>query len=156
MLTETLPTIKKELQHKSSEELLELCLRLSKFKKENKELMSYLLFMEADIPEYIIEVKKQINKDFAQINNNNYYLIKKSVRKILRYAKKQIRFTLKKEVAVEVLIHFCLKMKTIRPSISNNKMLSNIYDRQIAAIQKDISTLHEDLQYDYQQKLDAL
>jgi hypothetical protein len=101
-------------------------------------------------------VKKQINKDFAQINNNNYYLIKKSVRKILRYAKKQIRFTLKKEVAVEVLIHFCLKMKTIRPSISNNKMLSNIYDRQIAAIQKDISTLHEDLQYDYQQKLDAL
>jgi hypothetical protein len=156
MLTETLPTIKKELQHKSSEELLELCLRLSKFKKENKELMSYLLFMEADSPEYIIEVKKQINKDFAQINNNNYYLIKKSVRKILRYAKKQIRFTLKKEVAVEVLIHFCLKMKTIRPSISNNKMLSNIYDRQIAAIQKDISTLHEDLQYDYQQKLDAL
>jgi hypothetical protein len=156
MLTETLPTIKKELQHKSSEELLELCLRLSKFKKENKELMSYLLFMEADIPTYINEVKKQIDEDFSQINHSNYYLIKKSVRKILRYAKKQIRFTLKKEVAVEVLIHFCMKMKTISPSIKNNKMLTNIYDRQITAIQKDVSMLHEDLQYDYQLKLEAM
>lgn len=156
MLTETLPTIKKELQHKSQEELLELCLRLSKFKKENKELMSYLLFMESDMHHYIEEVKKQMDEDFATINNSNYYLIKKSVRKILRYAKKQIRFTLKKEVSIEVLIHFCLKLKAIKPSIQQNKILSNIYERQLAAIHKDINSLHEDLQYDYQLKLSAL
>ena len=33
----TVPQIKKELTHLSKIELIELCLRLSKFKKENKE-----------------------------------------------------------------------------------------------------------------------
>ena len=36
--------IKKELHHLSSDKLMELCLRLSRFKKENKELLTYLLF----------------------------------------------------------------------------------------------------------------
>ena len=36
--------IKKELNDRSKEELAELCLKLSKFKKENKELLTYLLF----------------------------------------------------------------------------------------------------------------
>ena len=36
--------IKDDLKMRSKEELQELCLTLSKFKKENKELLTYLLF----------------------------------------------------------------------------------------------------------------
>ena len=61
-------TIKKELQHLSSDELTELCLRLSRFKKENKELLTYLLF-EADFEEgYIETVKLEIDEQFELIN----------------------------------------------------------------------------------------
>ena len=40
--------IKEDLQTRSREELTELCLSLSKFKKENKELLTYLLFEASD------------------------------------------------------------------------------------------------------------
>ena len=44
MKAATVAQLKKELQFKSQEEIMELCLRLARFKKENKELLTYLLF----------------------------------------------------------------------------------------------------------------
>ncbi len=44
MKAATVKQIKDELKHHSQEELIDLCLHLSKFKKENKELLSYLLY----------------------------------------------------------------------------------------------------------------
>ena len=54
--------IKEELIIRSREELTELCLNLSKFKKENKELLTYLLF-EADDENYFIQGIKGGNKN---------------------------------------------------------------------------------------------
>ena len=48
MKTPSIQQIRQELQERSSKELMEYCLRLVKFKLENKELLSYLLF-EAEI-----------------------------------------------------------------------------------------------------------
>ena len=149
-------TIKKELKHRSSEELLELCLRLSKFKKENKELLTYLLFESHDESGYIETVKAEIDEQFETINTNSYFYIKKSVRKILRNIKKYARYSLKKETEVELLLHFCTALKDFEPSIFKNITLNNIYDRQIIAIKKIVSNLHEDLQYDYNLVLEEL
>ncbi|MCK0124563.1 hypothetical protein MWU76_09130 [Gelidibacter sp. F2691] len=149
-------TIKKELKHRSTEELLELCLRLSKFKKENKELLTYLLFESHDESGYIETVKAEIDEQFEAINTNSYFYIKKSVRKILRNIKKYARYSLKKETEVELLLHFCTVLKDFKPSMSKNATLLNIYDRQIALIKKIVSGLHEDLQYDYQVQLEDL
>ncbi len=44
MKTATVKELKNELSHNTQSELIELCLQLSKFKKENKELLTYLLF----------------------------------------------------------------------------------------------------------------
>ena len=149
-------TIKKELKHRSSEELLELCLRLSKFKKENKELLTYLLFESHDESGYIETVKAEINEQFEGINTNSYHYIKKSIRKILRNIKKYSRYSLKKETEVELLLHFCTVLKDFKPSIFKNVTLINIYDRQILLIKKIVATLHEDLQYDYHLELEKL
>ena len=52
--------IKQELNTLSAKELLELCLQLAKYKKDNKELLSYLLFEADDLPSYIAGVKEEI------------------------------------------------------------------------------------------------
>ena len=148
--------IKKELKHLSTEELIELCLRLSKFKKENKELLTYLLFESHNEDEYIETVKLYIDEQFEVININSYFYIKKSVRKILRNIKKFARYSLKKETEVELLLYFCQKLKTFKPSIKHNVTLTNIFERQILLIKKIVSTFHEDLQYDYKLMLDEL
>ena len=48
MKTASLKEIKTELENVSPALLLELCLKVTKFKKENKELLTYLLFEEHD------------------------------------------------------------------------------------------------------------
>jgi hypothetical protein len=148
--------IKKELEHLSYEELTELCLRLSKFKKENKELLTYLLFEAHDETGYIESVKAEVDAQFETINTNSYFYIKKSVRKILRIIKKFARYSLKKETEVELLLYFCHKLQTFEPSIYNNVTLTNIFNRQILLIEKTVKTLHEDLQFDYHLKLEEL
>ena len=148
--------IKQELQHRSSQELLEICLRLSKFKKENKELLTYLLLESADEAAYIENVKQQLDEQFDQINRSNFYFIKKSVRKILRTLKKYSRYSTKKETEVELLLFFCERLHSFTPSIKRDKALRNLYERQILQIKKMNLTLHEDLQYDYQLELQRL
>ncbi|GFZ76356.1 hypothetical protein GCM10011531_01840 [Aquaticitalea lipolytica] len=148
--------IKKELQHHTQEELIELCLRLSKFKKENKELLTYLLFEAHDESGYIETVKREIDSQFETINTNSYFYIKKSVRKILRLIKKYARYSLKKETEVELLLYFCQKLKDFSPSIKHNVTLTNIYERQIVVVKKIVNTLHDDLQYDYNLVLEEL
>lgn len=147
-------TIRKELKHKTNEELAELCLRLSRFKKENKELLTYLLFEADSEAGYIETVKAEIDEQFELINTDSFFYIKKSVRKILRNTKKYIRYSLNKETEVELLLYFCKKLKTMSPSISRNTTLTNLYDRNIEAITKKILALHEDLQYDYNVELE--
>ena len=148
--------IKKELEHLSSYELTELCLRLAKFKQENKELLTYLLFEAHDETGYIEAVKAEVDEQFEQINTSSYYYMRKSVRKILRTIKKFARYSQKKETEVELLLHFCFKLKALKPSIFNNVTLTNTYNRQLALVKKIVATLHEDLQYDYRLKIDEL
>ncbi|HLT33503.1 MAG TPA: hypothetical protein VKZ98_06915 [Aquaticitalea sp.] len=152
----TVNQLKKELVTCTSDELVELCLRLSKFKKENKELLTYLLFESSDETSYIASVKSQIDEQFENINTDSFHYIKKSVRKILRIIKKFSRYSLKKETEVELLLYFCWKLKNFKPSIQKNTTLLNIYGRQLLYIKKVVATLHEDLQYDYQLEIDKL
>ncbi|WMI64980.1 hypothetical protein RBH94_13035 [Aestuariibaculum sp. YM273] len=149
MKATSIANIKKELKHKSPEELLEICLRLSKFKKENKELVTYLLF-EADYENgYIESIKQHIDTQFEAINTKSYFYIRKSVRKILTQTKKYIRYSQNKETEVELLLYFLQVLKDFKPSYKRSAQLQNLYNRQLALVKKTVSTLHEDLQYDY-------
>ncbi len=156
MKAATVTELKKELSNRSPKELLELCLRLSKFKKENKELLTYLLFEASNEAGYVESIKREMDQEFELINRRNFYFVKKSIRKILRNVKKYIRYSKNKETEVDLLIYFCTKLKNFSPSIRRNIMLNNLYHRQIAMIRKTVATLEEDLQYDYEMELDEL
>ena len=156
MKTATIKELKVELGHYSREELLDYCLRMAKFKKENKELLTYLLFEASNEAHYIEGLKELIDERFSEINTSNYYYIKKSIRKILREIKKHLRYSKNKETAVELLIYFCQKLALMQPSMNRSIALQNIYQRQLILIRKTIKTLDEDLQYDYGVELDNL
>ncbi|SDK72736.1 hypothetical protein SAMN04488034_101247 [Salinimicrobium catena] len=148
--------LKDELKHRSPRELLEIVLRLSRFKKENKELLTYLLFSAADEEGYIEAVKQEMDEQFQEINRSSYYFMKKSMRKILRNVKKFSRYSGKKETETELLIYYLQKMDSFSPSIHRNKTLQNLFDRQLALVKKNIPKLHEDLQYDLNLELEKL
>ncbi|MEP3836021.1 MAG: hypothetical protein ABJM36_00140 [Algibacter sp.] len=151
-----LPEIKKELNTLSHKETQELCLRLARFKKENKELLTYLLFESHNESGYIETVKSYMDEEFDLINTNSYFFIRKSTRKILRNVKKFIRYSQKKETEVELLLYFCQKLKDFKPSIKGSTQLQNMYNRQILLAKKSIAKLHEDLQYDFNLMLEDL
>jgi DNA repair protein RadC len=148
--------IKKELQHLSQEELMEIVLRVGKYKVENKEFLTYLLFEAGDEDGYIDVVKEYIDEQFEYINQQNYYFIKKSVRKILRTIKKYVKFSKKPETEAALLIHFCRKLKNMDPSYIYNTVLVNMFDRQLSLAEKTIGKMHEDLQYDYKLELEEM
>lgn len=156
MKTITVKELKTELGDRSHKELLELCLRLSKFKKENKELLTYLVFESADEQGYINAIKREVDEQFEDINTKTYYFIKKSVRKVLRRVKTYIRYSKHKETEIELLIYYCQKLKDFTPSIRKSTVLTNLHNRELISIKKKVSVLHEDLQFDYETVLESL
>lgn len=156
MKAASIVTLRKALAHLDHQALQQLCLRLARFKLENKELLTYLIFESEDELQYVQSIKSQLDKLFDEINTNRYFFIKKSVRKILRRIRKFSRYSNASETEVELLLYFCCKMKTIQPSIFNNKTLTNLYNRQVEASRKKTLKLHEDLQYEYQLQIEKL
>jgi hypothetical protein len=148
--------LRKELEHLDKEKLKQLCLRLARFKLENKELLTYLIFEAEDESSYVQSVKNQLDLLFLDINTNSYFYVKKSVRKILRRIRKYARYSNQQETEVELLLYYCLKMHNITPSIFKNRTLTNIYNKQIESVQKKTAKLHEDLQYEYNLQIEDL
>ena len=148
--------IKQELKEIDKKELVDLCLRLARYKKDNKELLTYLLFEERDISNYIKNVKELIDFGFTEINQSNIYLAKKTLRKVLRQANKFIRYTGNKTTEVEVLLHYCTNFKGLKIPWQKSLVLKNIYLGQLKKIKAGIETMHEDLQYDYMRDLERL
>lgn len=156
MKAATVKEIKQELSTRSQKELLELCLHMSKFKKENKELLTYLLFESDNEQAFIDGVKAEMDDQFGQVNRATFYYIKKSIRKILSGVKKYIRYSKKKETEVQLLIYFCQKLNAFKPSIHRSAPMKNLYNKQVELIGKALKTLHEDLQFDYEDDLEEL
>ncbi|MBK7711891.1 MAG: hypothetical protein IPN67_13545 [Bacteroidales bacterium] len=148
--------LSQELLNRSPKELRDLCLRLSRFKKENKELLTYLLFESSDEESYIESVKKEIDLQFEQVNRKSPYFIKKGVRRILLNTKKYIRYSQNKKTEIDLLIYYCTGLKNFKPSIQKNKALRNMFSRQTETLREKLSQLHEDLQYDYEVEISEL
>jgi len=156
MKAATINELKKELQTLSAKELVDFCLRLAKYKKESKELLTYLIFEADNESGYIAAIKADIDEQFELLNTSNFYVAKKGLQKIVRSISKFIKYSGIKQTEIEVLMYFCKKMQDSGIKISHNTVIENLYFRQVNKIQKALATLHEDLQFDYQQELDLI
>jgi hypothetical protein len=152
----SLNEIKKELAHLDSKSLQELCMRVAKYKLENKELLTYLLFEAHNESEYISMVKAEIDELFDILPKGNVYYIKKSLRKILRITNKQIKYSGQATTEVELRLHFCLKVISAGVPLNRSQVLTNLFEQQIKKLEKVIGKLSEDLRYDYLSDFESL
>jgi type III secretory pathway component EscV len=150
MKAASLKQLRDELKIYSPEDLQLLCIRLAKYKKDNKELLSYLLFEADDEAAYIQSVKDEIDSGFESLNRKNTYLIKKSLRKILKDTTKYIKYSGIKTTELDLLIYYCRKIRTSKIPLNRSLALRNIYARQVIKIENLLKKLHEDIQFDYQ------
>lgn len=156
MKAASISELKQELITLPPKKVLELCLRLARFKKENKELLSYLLFESHNEPAYVESIKKEINDEFWNLPRSNMYIIKKGLRKILRLISKYSKHTSAKESEVELILHFCTNLNNSGIRFRSNKALSNLYDQQLKKLNILIESVHEDLRFDYKKQLEEL
>ncbi len=148
--------IRLELKERDPKELLDICLRLSRFKKENKELLTYLLFESADEASYIDSVKEEILKELESVDKQRYYAVKRALRKVLRNLRKYIRYSGNKETEVELLLFYCEQFQDFQEAVNYYSVLDKLFVRTKDSIDKKILKLHEDLQFDYQLRIREL
>jgi hypothetical protein len=108
-----------------------------------------LLYEVSDELSFINSIKEEIDLAFKEINRTSYYYLKKSIRKILRNTKKNIRYSKKKQTEVELILFYCNKLKNFTPPISKSIPLTRIFEREVLRVEKIVAKLDADLQYDY-------
>ena len=153
MKTATLSQLKKEMLPLSHDQLLLLCLRLVKYKKDNKELLTYLLFEAENEEGYVASLKTEIDQQMEAINTSNLYVRKKGLRKVIRFLDKFLRYSGNKETEIEMRIYLCKKMNETGMPFRKISAFMTIYDGQIKKVHTALGKLHEDLQYDYLEEL---
>lgn len=156
MKAATVHEIKEELLTQKPGQLVELCLRMARFKKENKELLTYLLFEAHDEEAYIAGIKEEMDQQFDEINLSHLYFAKKTLRKILRGIGKYLRYLGSKQAEVDLRIYFIRKLINTGIPVQKSLVIKNIHDSQMKKIQVALRGLHEDLQHDYLRELEAV
>ena len=147
--------IKKDLLQLSVADLTQICIRIARFKKENKELLNFLLYELDNETKYIEDVKNEIDLYFVDLDETRYRNLVKQIRKGIRLVLKFIKFSGSKNVEVAVLIHLLLRLKPY----SNRKegvVIQNMYKTQLNKILNTMLKLEEDLQFDYKKEIEEL
>lgn len=156
MQSTSIAYLKKEIQAMPKAELVEVCNKLIKYKKENKELLHYLLFESTNEQNYVDQLKSEVSEMFQDVNTQTVYFAKKTIRKILRFIAKYCKFSDQATTEIDILIHFCEAMKSLPLNWKDHKIMVNMYQSQIKKIEKLVASLHEDLQFDYSESLNKI
>jgi len=150
MKTASLSDLKKELQLLPAADLAEICLSLARYKKDNKEYLTYLLLESYDKTGFVKDIRNEITEAFTELGPaSNLYHAKKTLRKVLRQITRYARYVNDKAVTTELLIHFCRLMNSSKLPFHQSQQLINLYQQQLKKTAKLIEGLHEDLQNDY-------
>lgn len=156
MKAPTLNQIKKELETIAPDRVMSILLRLIKSKTENKELVSYILFDEADLSTYISDLRYEVEVQMTNLLKSPPYIQKRGLRKVLNYITRHAKYTGTKEAEVELLLFFCQQMNTLGLMRHPSRLIENIYVSQLNKINKKLPLVHEELQVDYQREWKAL
>ena len=152
MKAASIAEIKKQLVKLDQGELLEIALRLARFKKDNKELLTYALFLSENESAYAGYLCEEIEEQFRTSPNMH----KKTLRKTIRVMDKCLRFSGSKETEFTVRVFFCRSLLKSETPFRERRVMFNMYAGQLKKIQKLIESYHEDLQHDYRQELKDL
>lgn len=151
----SLAEIKRGLKDAHPETLIEVCLRLAKFKKENKELLTYLLFESADETAYRQSAIDELDEYLQQLPTGHIYYTKKGLRKILRRMNRLLTYSSDERTDVEVRLHFCEQL-TRKLKLSSGSWPHKLYEAQRKKISVMLDKMDPDIRFDYQSRVESL
>jgi hypothetical protein len=152
----TLANLKKELSYLPEKELIALITDLAKFSRENKAFL-YFKLNERDQPNLFVDaVKEELDEAFQTTNTRHYHGAKKAAQTIRRKLNKSLKLSKNKADQAELILYFCEQMKKYDYQRHGHPVINNLYHVQIGKAKKLISTLHEDLQSDYEYRIEEL
>lgn len=156
MKSASLAQLEKELRQLEAQELVQLCLKLAKYKKENKELLNFLLFESTNKENYLERIKEELENSFYEINRKSAYTTKKGLQKVVRLMTKHIKQNASLTAELDLRIWFCKKVRHARIDLDMDQVISNLYYREISKIQAVLQKLHEDQREDYRDAMQSL
>lgn len=152
-----LSEIKNELKELDKKQLLELCLALAKYKKDNKEYLGYLLFDAHDKESFAAGVRALIDREFEALKKQpNLYYVKKGLRRLLRLVNRYVRYLDDKAAAADLHIYFCEGLKRSNIPFHREKRIVSLYQAELKKINSFVHGLHEDLRADYAERIEAI
>lgn len=138
------------------EEVLEICVKLAKYKKENKEFLNFILFGAQDKENYFSAVKEDLEEQFSQINRMSGWTTKKGLQKMVRLINKHVKQSGSLQTEIELRLWFCKRIRQTRVNLDLSQVSSNLFYREIERIKVVYHKLHEDLRTDYDKDLEFL
>jgi hypothetical protein len=159
MRSASVKEIRDELAALPHRELVGLLQRLARFKQENKELLTYLLFESKDLDGYLAAVRQEMLEAMLDIRPRQAWLAKKTIRKTLRIAVKHVRLSASRQAEADLLLHFLRLVVDSGIDLSANPVVLNLCHAQARKARSAIEALHEDLQFEYRmdsERLEAL
>lgn len=153
MHSASIDTIKTELKQLPPRQVLELLLRLARFKKENKELLTYILFESANESDYVEQVKKEIAEEMEEIDGLPGYQYKKQFRKIQRKINKPIKYMGNKSATAELYLHMVKMISEKKKTIYLATFLDKTVQQYIVKIEKLLPGIEDDLATDLRKKM---
>jgi hypothetical protein len=151
-----LSDLKKDLSYLPEKELISLITELAKFSRENKAFL-YFKLNERDQPSLFKDsVKEELDEAFQTANTRHYHVAKKSAQGIRRKLNKSLKLSKNKADQADVILYFCETMKKYGYLSFRHPVIDNLYQVQLGKAKKLISTLHEDLQSDFDYRIEEL
>ncbi len=149
----TLVQIRKELETISPQRLMALTLRLIKFKTENKEFVSYLLFDEDQLSEYLADLKFEISAMLDDVTFTKPLIAKKTLRKCQKTITKHAKYMGSKDAEAELYIFIIRKIHEKGINKYTNRTIQIIYLRLIEKVKKLLPNIHNDLRIDFEKEI---
>ena len=152
----SLAQLKKDLSYLSEKELTDVIIDLAKFSRDNKAYL-YFKLNEWDQPNLFVDsVKEELDEAFQTANTRNYHFAKKAAQTIRRKLNKALKLSKNKADQAELILYFCEQLKRYDFLRYHHPVIDNLFRVQIGKAQKLISTLHEDIQSDFEYRFEEL
>jgi len=106
--------------------------------------------------EYAEEVKGLMDDALQNLNTSSAFLAKKTLRKILKIAADNARFSSNAEIAAELTLHALSILNALPSKLMRATVIANMKKAQLKKMETTLAELHPDLEYEYRSRFDNL
>jgi hypothetical protein len=104
----------------------------------------------------VSSLKLEIDELLSSIEKGPISPIKKQIRRVIRLINRHVKYIGTKVSHVELLLHLCEQLKEHEQDLLSSSKIYSLYELQLNKVRKLLPAVDDDLQYDYEQKINAL